>query len=415
MRNGPFGNSNILFFPDYTGSNPYQSLLYEAIRNKIGISSTGFRDKKLFTKKFLSDMRNTCGILHLHWLDPFMDFRDDLVFYRFVDTVLYARELGYRIIWTVHNLVTHGNADEEKEIGYYEYFVQYVDVVLVHSNIAKDMVVALYKVEPNKVFVVPHGNYVSVYDNSVSRATAREILAIPEDEFVFLYFGMIRAYKGVEKLAEMFSILQKRHDKIKLLIVGKPRDTSIVNNIKSLGNENIVLVDRFIDDQEIQTYFNASDIVVLPFDRILTSGSTLLALSFHKPVIVPGKGVLPELIDNKVGYLFHEDEELVEIMEKNIQDWTCGQFSKKFDKDNFNEVLTNSNWVYIINKFFPGVMVWLQELPGCDTVSMHKDLEKKLKKERFVLRRVFVFFNRLQYKVVNKFNKSFRKYSTHKA
>jgi len=60
----------------------------------------------------------------------------------------------------------------------------------------------------------------------------------------------------------------------------------------------------FFDQSEFQVYLNAADVAVLPFVDVLTSGSALLALSFGKPVILPGIGCLLELIDDSMGRLF---------------------------------------------------------------------------------------------------------------
>jgi glycosyltransferase involved in cell wall biosynthesis len=63
------------------------------------------------------------------------------------------------------------------------------------------------------------------------------------------------------------------------------------------------------------------DVVVLPFTKILTSASTVLAMSFHKPVIIPNMGCLPELIWDGGGWLFESGsvEDLIAAMQKAIQ------------------------------------------------------------------------------------------------
>jgi len=54
---------------------------------------------------------------------------------------------------------------------------------------------------------------------------------------------------------------------------------------------------------------NAADVVVLPFQDILTSGSALLAMSFGKPVIAPRMGCIPEALDRKGVFLYTHNEE----------------------------------------------------------------------------------------------------------
>jgi glycosyltransferase involved in cell wall biosynthesis len=52
---------------------------------------------------------------------------------------------------------------------------------------------------------------------------------------------------------------------------------------------------RFIPDEQVPAYIGAADILVLPFDSILNSGSVLLALSFNRAVLAPRLGALPEI------------------------------------------------------------------------------------------------------------------------
>lgn len=383
-------NQNILFFPDYSKANPYQKLLYGAVKAELGITATGFREEACFNKKVLKANCKECGYIHLHWLNLFFDLKHSLVFYEFIENIIYAKKLGYKIIWTVHNLVSHGSANAEQELSYYKLFSKFVDVFLVHSNLAKSEVVNLYEADSGRVFVVQHGSYQGFYKNSISKAVARQQLNIADDEFVFIYFGLIRGYKGVERLAQNFNELSKTQSKIKLLIVGKPKDSQVVDYIKSLKNNNIILVSQFVADDAIQNYFNAADIAVLPFEQILTSGSTILALSFNKPVIVPKKGVLPELIDEQTGFLFDQPNELQSIMQGCLQLWQSGLFSNKFAPQNFEPVLNKLNWHRIaVEEIAPALASIANTLPVLP--QNINEINLQIKKEKFLPRRICVY------------------------
>jgi beta-1,4-mannosyltransferase len=70
----------------------------------------------------------------------------------------------------------------------------------------------------------------------------------------------------------------------------------------------LVCPSRFFANEEFQRYFNAADVSVLPFLDVLTSGSTITALSFGVPVIVPPVGCLRELVDERVGILYEQQQ-----------------------------------------------------------------------------------------------------------
>ena len=66
---------------------------------------------------------------------------------------------------------------------------------------------------------------------------------------------------------------------------------------------------KFIPDEEVQVFFNAADVVILPYRAVLTSGSAILAISFGKPVIAPALGLITDLIrDGEEGLLYDPDE-----------------------------------------------------------------------------------------------------------
>ncbi|MCW8994546.1 MAG: hypothetical protein OQK77_01900, partial [Psychromonas sp.] len=74
-----------------------------------------------------------------------------------------------------------------------------------------------------------------------------------------------------------------------LIIAGKFENESYFRelNEKALANKNIIIHNKFIADNELQNYFRASDMCILPFLDIFNSGSVLLSASFDTPVLVP--------------------------------------------------------------------------------------------------------------------------------
>ena len=66
---------------------------------------------------------------------------------------------------------------------------------------------------------------------------------------------------------------------------------------------------KFIPDEEVQVFFHAADVVILPYRAVLTSGSAILAISFGKPVVAPALGLITDLIrDGEDGLLYDPDE-----------------------------------------------------------------------------------------------------------
>ena len=62
--------------------------------------------------------------------------------------------------------------------------------------------------------------------------------------------------------------------------------------------ENIRADIRFIADEEIKYYFNAADIVALPYLQIYQSGVVLLAYAYEKPVVATTEGEFLTVVKN---------------------------------------------------------------------------------------------------------------------
>jgi len=118
---------------------------------------------------------------------------------------------------------------------------------------------------------------------------------------VLLFFGYVRKYKGLDILIEALPLVKKEYPDIKLLIVGEFYDNPSVytDKIKSLGLENdVVLINRFVANEEVAQYYEASDVVVLPYRSATQSGILNVAYGFYKPAVVTDVGGLSEFVKN---------------------------------------------------------------------------------------------------------------------
>lgn len=119
---------------------------------------------------------------------------------------------------------------------------------------------------------------------------------------VILFFGLVRAYKGLDTLLEAFAMCGEQVQAT-LLVVGefyqdrKPYD----ERTRSLGIASRVrVVDRYVPDDEVATYFRAADVAVLPYTSATQSAVVLTAFSFALPVIVTRVGGLPDVVEDDV-------------------------------------------------------------------------------------------------------------------
>jgi len=317
--------------PDYRLGAHYQSPLVKALNQER--FKIIFPDKinkfpllfPIFRSVLLSKAKN----LHMHWIDSFSGFRarNMLVsllksFLFIIDIFLIKFILKTKIIWTLHNKYSHECYHVHIERIIRKFFCNKVDAIICHCNQAKKEIQSEFGAPKNKIYVIPIGNYINGYKNEISKEKALKYLNLKSEDFIYLSFGAIRPYKGIDKLINCFKTIGKNKN-VKLLIIGKPVNDQIKTDIikSSKAFENIKLQFEFIHDDDIQIYFNASDIVVFSFQKILGSAGILLAMSFGKPIIAPRLGCIIDILDEKGAFLYNprENESLLMVLRKAME------------------------------------------------------------------------------------------------
>lgn len=322
---------SLVYFPDWSRDNPYQKLLYRGLIDS-GVPCHGLPGSG-FTIKWLFENQDTVKFLHFHWLFGIYDPENNGLNWskakNFILRIIIAKSLGYKIIWTIHNFVSHEPSHIKLEILLRKITAQIADFVIVHCNYAKGLVNKEWHVQTEKIHVIPHGSYLGYYKNNVSRKEARDKLNLPQSDFVFLFFGMVRNYKGLKQLLSSFGDICTLNSRARLVIAGKPLNAQIAEELQNICGERISLFLQYIPDDEVQFFFNAADAVVLPYQNILTSGSALLALSFGRPLIVPNMGCIPELITQNNGFTYYHERELSETMLRALRKGTHEGFEQR--------------------------------------------------------------------------------------
>lgn len=283
----------VLAWPAYRHreSNPYNWLLYSHL-SKQGVSTDEFSPRRLLLGKY--------DILHLHWPDHHFSrpsaFQTILRVACLLGILSMARVCGTRLVWTVHNMQSHEQYHPIIERWFWKTFTRLIDAYFSLSSSAIDQILLQYPALcKKKSFVTPHGHYRGVYRDDLSKREARRKLNVADSATVIAFLGGIRPYKNLPSLIRVFSKLRDKN--LVLLIAGNPVSESIAEDINRLAKNDprIRLHLSLVQEDEIQLYLKAADLVALPFREILNSGSAMLSLSFGCPILVPEKGSMGEL------------------------------------------------------------------------------------------------------------------------
>ncbi len=220
-----------------------------------------------------------------------------------------------KVICIFDNVVPH-----EKRVGdriLTNYFTNSIDGAIVMSQSVSDDLKQFRSDIP--VILSPHPLFDN-YGPMAPRETAVSALNLESENSFILFFGFIRAYKGLDLLIKAFADFRLRNRKLKLIVAGEfyEDDSPYRSLIKEYNLENeIIFFGRFIKDEEVPLFFSVADLIVQPYRSATQSGVTQIAFHYEKPMLVTDVGGLREIVtDGKCGYVVRPEAEAIASKEK---------------------------------------------------------------------------------------------------
>jgi D-inositol-3-phosphate glycosyltransferase len=233
-------------------------------------------------------IRNCCDIVHLQIGVPLID--------QFL-----LRNLAHHlpVVLTVHDVQPHCDRFNTRRSFLKRYF-HIPHRRIVHFQDGKKQLVDNWGLCSDRIDVIPHG--IMTLQNPPELTDSRKKLNLPLDRRVVLFFGSIRANKGLDILLKALEIVRLRKPKILLVVAGAvPRGVSFEpysSMIKRYDlSQHVRTFIQFIAEEEVDYFFAASELVVLPYLKFESqSGVLLRAYAHKKPVVVSDVGAMAELV-----------------------------------------------------------------------------------------------------------------------
>lgn len=157
----------------------------------------------------------------------------------------------------------------------------------------------LLNIKPEAKYKVLHHPVYSHFGQRLERSEAEGSLSLQSGKRNILFFGLIRAYKGLDILLQAFANLDDRYQ---LIIAGEPYGS--FEKYQQLidacpDSSRIKLFPDYIKDSEVKRYFSAADVCVLPYRSATQSGISAISCHFGIPMIVTDVGGLKETIGER--------------------------------------------------------------------------------------------------------------------
>jgi glycosyltransferase involved in cell wall biosynthesis len=177
------------------------------------------------------------------------------------------------------------------------FYLPYKKYFIFYSRFARDLFTANYKAISDKKLLIPMCPY--SYYRSLSDDTA-----VTDDQSPILFFGRISPYKGVSVLLQAIPIVLKKFPKQVFVIAGKANNDNPLNSdMPKEYEDNIVIINRYIHNEELPGMISSSKFVVCPYLDATQSGVLMTAFAFNKPVIASRVGAFSEYITDDVNGL----------------------------------------------------------------------------------------------------------------
>lgn len=219
--------------------------------------------------------------------------------------MLLYRLCGRRILLTAHNVNAAARDGKDSIMNRLSLRIQYklCDHIFVHTNQMAEDIARMFQVKQANLTVINFGINGTIPRSGISELEARRRLNLTEDARIVLFFGQIAPYKGLEYLVKAIECLNRQDECFYMLIAGKVKKghekywTRIELRLKSLvENGSASLHIGHIPDENVEMYFMAADVLVLPYAEISQSGLPFLSYNFGLPVIATDVGGLRDTV-----------------------------------------------------------------------------------------------------------------------
>lgn len=204
-----------------------------------------------------------------------------------------------RRIFLCHNVEPHEATPLDHALA--GYGLGAADGFLVHARTEAERLAKRARGRPVRVH--PHPSYEVFSERSPTREAARATLGVQGR--VLLFFGYVRPYKGLLDLLE--ALRRSRPDAWdRLYVVGEfyePRRRYNTLLADPALRDKVVVIDRYVANEEVSTYFAASDVVVLPYRSATGSGIAQMAFGAGIPVIATRTGGLEDVVEEGISGL----------------------------------------------------------------------------------------------------------------
>jgi glycosyltransferase involved in cell wall biosynthesis len=265
---------------------------------KIASANASF---KLIYKPLNYDL----DIVHAHSPIPYSD----------IPALFYAKrkKVPFILTYQFDGQSTGGSFMRNAGVGFYNKF--FINKVLSSAEVIIATTEAYANESPflkgykDKIVIIPNGINIEEVTTVHTQEECRNMLGLPYDAPIILFFGSLVRYKGPDVLLKAFKTIKKEFPKAKLIFAGRGEMfDELSNQALKLDLVNDVLFTGFVEEDKKPLYFKAADIFCLPSTTMAESFGivNLEAMASGIPIVASNLGGIPDIVKHGVNGLLAE-------------------------------------------------------------------------------------------------------------
>lgn len=278
-------------------------------------------------------------ILHIryiffHWPENIPERKHGILQFFFLHILLLIIRLrGIRIIYVVHNKISHSKHRMLLKRNITKYLIKMSFMVITHASEGVSFIRDI-TCSDKDVFYFPHPvKSAQVYRNLRKNTDV-------------LIWGVIAPYKGIDRFIRNIA-KSDEGSKWKIVIAGKVPDMDYLEILLKDIPANVKIMNAYITDEELNRLISGSRIVLFPYHKnsILSSGAFARTVVFPVSIIGPDCGSFSDFSYLPQVFVFANEEEIIPLIERTLNNHV------NITPDQTKEILEQYSWESFSDSF----------------------------------------------------------------
>jgi beta-1,4-mannosyltransferase len=277
--------------------------------------------------------------LFLNWVEDLPDKKGGWLQGLFFILMVYVLKLRKtRIIWTMHNKLSHYKSNYYFKRFLFKFLLVQSDCIITHS---------LEGIQYTREYNIKNQDKIKYFPHPVEK---KFIPFKSDPAYDILIWGSIMPYKGIDKFLQ-YLYDHNLQNKYRIRIIGEVRPPEYEQEIMKLCNQNIQVDNRYIPVEELKISMADSKLVIFTYvgDSVLSSGVLMDTLSYGGNILAPRVGAFKDAEQEGLIRAFKTYDDLIPLIDNGLSSpmhANTGIIEKFIEKSNWHQFsLKVSEWL----------------------------------------------------------------------